>query len=665
MIYLVTNNPDFPLNPVYEVTGLQTLLDWLTPRLDSGFDLETTGLDPRVDKIISAQLGDVDTQFVVDAATVDIRQLRDHLLRLILVGHNLKFDLQFLFVLGIYPYKVYDSFVAEKVLNCGLPQLRASLEAVALRYLQVQLNKDVRNHISREGLTPRVIKYGADDVKHLYPIKAAQAKIAQERDLEKTIKLENAFTPALTYLEFSGFRLNKKAWLDKMAKDEAEMLKCRELLDSWVAANCSKYNSAQADLFSDVVESSVDWNSPKQVVPFMEHIGVDCKTYVNGEYKKSVEESVIAKFKKSHPAVNLYLNYKGAQKNVSTYGHVFIDSIHPKTGKIHTRFDQIKDTGRISSGGKDGKRRKINFQNIPKDKHVRACFAASSGHKLIIADYTGQEQIVLANFSMDPGLLHFYDEGLGDMHSFVASKMPMWPELVGMSLAEIKDKHADKRDKAKTGAFAINYGGDGATIAENMGISEEEGNAIYNAYFEAFPGLKKYFNQVQQENLNRGYILISNLTGRKCFLPYYEKFQALRNQMTKAFWAKYREIKQECETHDYYSPEFKSLKAKVREFFSMQGEIGRMSLNYPIQGSSAEITKMAAIYFLHWLIEKNYMGLVWICNMVHDEIVLDCPEELVEESKAKLIEVMEKAGRFFCKRVPLKVSVKVSDVWEK
>jgi DNA polymerase I-like protein with 3'-5' exonuclease and polymerase domains len=116
------------------------------------------------------------------------------------------------------------------------------------------------------------------------------------------------------------------------------------------------------------------------------------------------------------------------------------------------------NTGRLSSGQKGAPKRGMpqmpNMQNIPSDNRTRGCFQAEKGNVLIVSDYSGQEQIVLANKSLDDDLLEFYAKGLGDMHSFIASKI--FPELGDLSLDEIKDNHKGKRQIAKGAGFAIN-----------------------------------------------------------------------------------------------------------------------------------------------------------------------------------------------------------------
>ena len=288
---------------------------------------------------------------------------------------------------------------------------------------------------------------------------------------------------------------------------------------------------------------------------------------------------------------------------------------------------------------------------------TRSCFVAEEGNTLIISDYSGQEQIVLANYSMDANLLNFYDKGLGDMHSFIAGKM--YPELEGLSLEDIKSKHKDKRQFAKAAGFAINYGGEGSTIATNLNVSKEEGDEIYKAYFNAFPGLRTYFDSVKQQGLNDGFIFISPVTNRKSYLPFYDKYQALSKMMTKKYWTRYRELK------ELGGPEFLTEKAFVKEYFYYRGIIERKSLNYPIQGSSAEITKISCVYIYDYIVSNNLFDKVKFVNTIHDENVLECPLELADQLSKEVKESMDKAGLIFCKRIPLTADPEVSNYWKK
>jgi DNA polymerase-1 len=669
MIYILTNNPDFAKNPIYRFCGMDALITYLNSVQEVSTDAETKGFDPHTKALIALQLGDYDNQYIIDCATVDIRPLKAILESKLLILQNGKFDLKFLYKQGIYPRKIYDTFVAERTIYCGLDMMRAALDVLCERYCGVHLDKSVRVDIPKEGLTPRVIAYAADDIKYLPEIKRKQLAEARKKELVAVINLENRFTPCLAYIEYCGFKLDADKWKKKMEGDLTEMQKLEAQLNEWVMTqDMQPYIKQQLEFFQEQ-SCTINWASPLQVAEFFEDLGLDCTIQEKGVKKKSVEAPVIQKYAAEHEIVRIYLEYKKAQKVVTTYGDSFIQQINEVTGRVHTNFKQILDTGRISSGGKDRDRKVnlINFQNIPADPETRSCFVADEGNTLIICDYTGQEQVILANYSMDPGLLKFYDEGLGDMHSYVASLM--YPELNGLSLEEIKTKHKDKRFNAKTAGFSINYGGVGATIAASQNISKEEGDKIYNSYFAAFPGLKAYFDEVRQQGLRDGYVLISPITKRKSYLPFYDRYKELEAVMTKSFWTKYREMKKEADAmykeglRPY--PEFTEARKQVKDYFYYKGEIERKSLNFPIQGSSASITKMSCIYIYDYILDNNLFDIVKFVNTIHDENVLECPVSMADKIAEVVGNAMVKSGKFFCKRVPLLAVPEKSAYWKK
>lgn len=660
MIYIITNDTTkFPLNPIYRHSKQEDLIRYIESQEELHLDAETRGFDPHTKALLSLQIGDEMNQFVIDCDSVDIMFLKPYLEAKLIVGQNLKFDLLFLYIKGIYPRKIYDTFVVEKVISCGLDYVRAGLDSLAERYCGVHLDKSIRINIPKEGLTPRVISYAAADIKHLPEIKRKQIEALKAQDLLLTANLENRFTPCLAAIELSGFKLDADKWRAKMKKDLANMTSLEEQLNNWIVAqDLQEYIDQQLDMFS-TQQILINWGSPLQVSKFFESLGLDCSVQVKGVVKKSVEAPVIEKYAKEHEIVRLYLNYKKAEKIVTTYGEGFLQQINPVTNRLHTRFKQVLDTGRTSSGGKDSDKKTslINFQNVPADPETRSCFIASEGNVLVGADFIGEEAVMLANYSLDAGLLKFYDEGLGDTHSYVASLM--FPELQGLSLEEIKTKHKDKRQAAKSVGFAVAYGGNGSTIAENMGVTKEEGDKIYDAYFEGFPGLKEYFDKVKRDSLDLGYILISPITKRKSYLSFYDKYHELSKVMTKQFWTKYRKLKEEG------GSEFIDAKKLVKEYFYFKGEIEKKSLNFPIQGSSAEVLKIALIYLHDYILDNNLFDVVRIANIIHDEIVLDCRKDLAEKMRKVLMKYMVKAGEFYCKRVPLKVTCEITDYWKK
>lgn len=189
----------------------------------------------------------------------------------------------------------------------------------------------------------------------------------------------------------------------------------------------------------------------------------------------------------------------------------------------------------------------------------------------------------------------------------------------------------------------------------------EEGNTVYEEYFKAFPGLANYFKTEKARALKLGYIQFNTISGRKCFIPYFDEYEKLHKEIydTKGFWDEYKLHKNEN------SPEFISYyKPIVRQYFMKRGEIERMSLNYPVQGSSADVTKLAGIYFFRYLVANNLVFKVLMPNVVHDEWIVECSEEIAPVISKELQECMERAGDVFCKVVKLRAEPQITKYWQ-
>jgi len=586
MIYLVTKQ-DISL-PDVTLCSVQDSLDYLN-KLDSiGVDTETSGFDPYTCKFYTLQLGDQDVQYVVDLSTIDIQEYKNLLEIKELIGHNFKFDLRFLYHQRIVPTRVYDTFLGEKTSRLGIESHRCSLAACVQRHCGVTLSKEERANITGR-LTEGFVKYSAYDVKYLHEIKSKQNFTQFTEGTDVSIQLDNRFVLVLAYIEYCGMKLDVEQWTKKIEKVQVQADEAVEALNKFILENkMSKFIDTQLDMFSTGNKINVNWNSPSQVVEFFEAIGVNTTVVEKGVKKQTIEANHLIKFVDKYPIIKTYLSFKEAQKDIGTYGYNWIEQINPVSGRIHTQFKQLMNTGRLSSGGKSGNVKNFNFQNIPSDQETRSCFVAAEGNTLVGCDYTGQEQIVLVNKCLDKNLLEFYDNDLGDMHSFIASKM--YPELDGMDLDDIKKKHKDKRQSAKVAGFAINYGGSGIGIADQLGLNVEQGQKIYDAYFAAFPGLKAYFDETKKFGIENGYVLISPVTGKRSYVDYYEEFAQIKGELTKEFWDRYKSMKNSD------TPTARQMKEKVSRFFRKRGDIERMSLNYPIQGESAEITKLAITF---------------------------------------------------------------------
>lgn len=351
MIYLVSlqlriYNDNIKLISVNKSLELLDSLDIV------GLDTETKGIDPYTKELLSVQLGCNDFQVVIDCTTIDIKLYKDYLEsdRLFL-GWNLKFDLKFLYHKGIYPKRVYDGYLAEKLMWLGYPagMHSMSLKSAGERYLNVELDKSVRGKIQWAGLTDDVIEYAAYDVKYLNDIRLKQLRLLEEKKLLGAIECENKFVLPLSYCEYCGVKLDVEKWKAKMQKDEERvnqaLLECNE----WLLKN--EPNSTyividnQGNLFSGfdlTPKVTLNWNSTKQLIPIFKKYGVDTliEDREKGGFKDSLDVKVLAPQKDKCSLIPLYINYKEAVKVTSTYGQNFLDQINVD-GRIHTNYNQL------------------------------------------------------------------------------------------------------------------------------------------------------------------------------------------------------------------------------------------------------------------------------------------------------------------------------------
>ena len=661
MIYVVSAQTEAFGGEFPQLT-IEEAIEMLRPLPEISNDTETSGLSCHSKKLLLLQLGNEDFQIDFDITSFGYKipqPLKDFMNEYegIWILQNAKFDLQFFYKQDIILKHIYDTMLAEYIITMGYTEfregkvkdVRRDLQTLGRKYCDVYLDKSVRGEIIRTGLSARVIRYGADDIKYLGKIKEAQLQIIKAKHLEKAVELDNKFVRVLAYIEYCGIKLDWPKWAVKAEEYRDNVLKSEEALNRYIyydlkRTDCFGSNS----LFSDVPECLINWSSPKQVIPFFESVGINCTYYDHGEEKKSCSEKTLSLQIKDHKVLQLYFDYKEATKKYSTYGYTWQKMINKDTGRIHTSFMQIMATGRLSCGDMDNNQ--PNLQNLPNDKYTRSCFIAEPGNKYIACDYSSQESIVLANFANDESLISFYRKGLTDMHSFVA--FLLYPELqkelnktvdelTEDDLIWIKKNHKDLRQIAKTAEFAIAYGGDGSTIAKNTGSTKAQGIAVYNTYFEAFSGMKQYFDRVINKTLRNGYIEYNPYTKRKYFL------------MPSNPVIKYAEKLRFGELYGWEANEYNEAKA----------ELQRLSQNYPIQGSSADCSKLAGILFFREILKRGWFDKVKIVNMIHDEYNVEAPEEIAEEVAQCLKDCMVKAGTVFCKIIPLDADVEIGDYW--
>lgn len=448
-------------------------------------------------------------------------------------------------------------------------------------------------------MTEDVIVYAANDVVHLEDIMNLQLNTINARGQKVALDIENEFVRVLAYIEYCGIKLDPVKWKAKMAKDAERLKIAEQKLNDWVVDYVMKkgdpsliarnYDTSkkgksakladsvyvvipQPSLFAEFdtgPQCIINWNSSKQVIRLFEELGFDLlvKDKKTGKMKKSVESKFIELQASKSSIVPLYLEYSAAFKVVTSFGQNFLDAINPVTQRIHPTFNQMMDTGRLSCGsggkGKGGKTKdydvaeevdenkdtsthtndkSVNVQQLPATEETRAAFVPEKGHLLVDCDYGDQEGHVFTELSNDKEWIAFYnDPDQRDGHSFVA-KMCFPKDLDGVAEKDVKKVRKDLRDLAKKARFCFNYNGQAPTMATNCNIPVDFATEIYNNYFKRFNGIASYFKVQKRDMWNRGYILISKITGLRAYIydyPILKGIERRKNGM-EDFWDIYK-----------------------------------------------------------------------------------------------------------------------------
>lgn len=692
MIYLVSDSIDVSgLDWVKSISleeSKSMILKWPVVQ----FDTETTGLDPHVCKLISLQFGYKDfksgshDEIVVDCTSIAPERYKSVIENSSLVGHNLKFDLEFLYNHSIVPLNIYDTMICEQTLYLGYKPGRVSMKLgdVLYRYTATELDKTYQKEIASKGLTLDGILYAANDVVYLQDIRKGQLITARERNCLNAFTVENRFVPAIAYLEWCGVHLDEEKWKAKMNEDQKLLDEYRRKLNEYVQTHTKlnkKFVSSYyaPSLFEEVSttftpECTVEWSSPKQVVPVFKELGFNTKT-VDKE-TKAEKDTVLEKLMTTQKGIaddflDIYYKYKEAEKNVSSYGQGHLNLINPKTGRLHTKFQQIGTvTGRMSSGSnakntdlalakgiKAEDVRFVNLQNLPArgdaGKIARACFTAEDGNDFISCDYSAEESRVQADVWNEASLLHSFENGI-DTHNLYA-KLCFPEELKDVDVRDVKKVRPDLRQAAKSAEFAIGYGSDGSAIATSIGMSVEKAKSMVQGILKGMPGMASYKKRAGKFLKEHGYIVINTVTGHRVYWPEWGTWKAKQDMMDRKFWDDYQ---------IYHKGTNDEVAQMVRKHISQGHDwFEKNVLNYPIQGGSAIVLKQAAADLFQWIVKNKYFGKVLFCVFVHDEIDCECPKELTSILAKKIQSIMEKAASKFYHRLPIPADSSVGNHW--
>ena len=216
--------------------------------------------------------------------------------------------------------------------------------------------------------------------------------------------------------------------------------------------------------------------------------------------------------------------------------------------------------------------------------------------------------------------------------------------------------HGDDIVHGMTSRVGIFYGGDANTLHMNKGFPLAEAQEIYDSFMKKFSGIKKYQDYCRAEVMRKGYILMNPILKHRAHIFDAEWLFRMQDKFKEeGFWKYYNEMKRDYPSSDTVQ--------NVKKYFKRKAESERQSINYRIQNRGACAFKLATIKLFNWIVKNNYQNIVKICVIVHDEIDLECPEEIADEVKEILKKCMIEGGKPFCPNVYLGADVEVSDHW--
>ena len=508
------------------------------------------------------------------------------------VGQNIKYDI---IVLGQYGAEVkgplFDTMLAHYVLQ---PELRHNMDYLAevyLHYKTIHIDELIgpkgKNQKSMRDLPPsEVYKYACEDADvtlKLYHILKEELKKYNVEDL--FYQIEMPLVPVLVHMESNGVLIDTES----LKQTSVQFTKRMEEIEREIY---------------ELAGQSFNISSPKQVGDILFeklHLLEKPKKTKTGQYVTN--EEILQSLRNKHEIVGKILDYRGLKKLLGTYVDALPLLINPKTGRIHTSFNQaVTATGRLSSSDP-------NLQNIPirdeDGKEIRKAFIPDPGCEFFSADYSQIELRIMAHLSGDANMIEAFQHGY-DVHAATSAKIYKVP---------IEEVTKDMRRKAKTANFGIIYGISVFGLAERMNVERKEAKELIDGYFETYPQIQYYIEQSKQFAKTHGYV--ETIFHRKRYLP-----------------------------------DINSQNATVR------GYAERNAVNAPIQGSAADIIKVAMARIYQRLKSNNLKAKLLL--QVHDELNFSVPTE--EKALVEKI-VSEEMEQAYLMKVPLKVEFGWGENW--
>ncbi|MDO8746260.1 MAG: DNA polymerase I [Thermodesulfovibrionales bacterium] len=565
-------------------------------RNEFAFDIEATGKDPMADSIVGFSVSaEKETGYYVPLrhsylGTPEQMGMKEalHIVAPIFenpdiakIGHNLKYDTMMLKQEGVVTKgRLYDTMLASYLINPNKPN--HSLEDVGFEYLS-RRKKTFAEVLNKKKsfadvFVEEATKYSAEDALLAFELKDILFEKLKAAGLEGVyFDIEAPLIPVLSDMEEAGVKID----VDKLNDISKEL--AREL------------DSTQRRIFF-LSGEEFNINSPKQLAKVLFH-NLRLKPGKKTKTGFSTDVSVLEELAMAHELPREILNWRSLSKLKATYVDALPVLINPKTGRVHTSFNQtVTATGRLSSSDP-------NMQNIPIKgewgKRIRETFIADKGNILLSADYSQVELRILAHLSKDEVLVDAFSKGI-DIHAKTAS------EIFGVTVDKVTD---EMRRTAKTVNFGVIYGMSPFGLSAALSIPHEEAKKYIEKYFERHPGVKRYIEAILSEVRKK--LCTVTLAGRRRPIP------EIRSQNSNA-----------------------------------RAQAERLAVNSPIQGSAADIIKIAMINIRKKLKEEHLTARMLL--QVHDELLFEAPESELSSIRDMVKREMEGAVKLL---VPLRVDI--------
>jgi DNA polymerase I len=511
------------------------------------------------------------------------------------IGHNIKYDLKIIEKYGVnVKGPLFDTMIAHYLIT---PEGKHGMDYLSELYLNYK-PISIETLIGKKGKAQGSM---ADVDPKLISDYASE-------DADITFQLKQKFEPEIQKEHLSHLFYQVEMPLVRVLK---------EMETEGINLDVPALKKFSAELETDIIElerqvkelagvQEFNLDSPKQLGEILfEHLKIDpkAKKTKTGQYK--TDEDTLSKLEANHPIITHILNYRSLRKLKSTYVDALPEMVNKKTGRVHTSYMQtVAATGRLSSNNP-------NLQNIPirtaKGKEIRKAFIRRDAeHFILSADYSQIELRVIAAISKDDNMIAAFKSGY-DIHVATAARV--------FHVENLEDVTKEQRSSAKAVNFGIIYGQSAFGLAQNLGISRSEAKEIIDSYWAQYPNIKKYMSDSVQFARDHGYV--ETIMKRRRYLA-----------------------------------DITSANAIVRGFAE------RNAINAPIQGSAADIVKMAMIMVYEEMKKQNVKSKMLL--QVHDELVFDVHHSEKELMQKIVKEKMEKAIEI---GVPLDVDSKYAENW--